>query len=76
MATQQGSTKAGRLGSTGTFQNTVAPKSAEQAMLIQLDSLVTAIQALTAKLDADAGVTDTNYTALIGATLSLIKLVR
>lgn len=72
----QGSTKVGREGSTGTFQNTVSPKSAEQAMLMKMDELVDAVKALTAKLDADAGVADTNYAALISAALEKIKLVR
>jgi hypothetical protein len=30
----------------------------------QLNNLITAFRVLTAKMDADAGVTDTNYTAL------------
>lgn len=72
----QGSEKVGRQGSTGTFQNTISPKSAEQAMLLKMDELVVAIKALTAKLDADAGVTDTDYAASISAALEKIKLVR
>lgn len=50
-----GSTTVGRQGSTGTFQNTIAPKSAEQAMLIGQDAMVDAFNAL---LAAIAGATD------------------
>lgn len=34
-----------------------------------LDALVDGIRVITAKLDADAGVTDTNYTALFDAQI-------
>ena len=30
----------GRQGQTGTFTNTIKPKSAEQAMLVQMDAMV------------------------------------
>lgn len=38
----------------------------------QVNALTTAHNALTAKLDADAGVTDTNYTSLTGVTATTI----
>ncbi len=72
----QGSTAVGRQGSTGTYQNTIAPKSAEQAMLKKMDEMIDAIKALTAKLDADATVTDTDYAATISDALDKVKLVR
>jgi hypothetical protein len=72
----QGSTQVGRQGSTGTYQNTIAPKSAEQAMLKKMDELIDALATLTAKLDADTGITDTDYAALITDTLEKVKLVR
>ena len=37
------------------------------ALLVIANQLATAMNALTAKLDADAGITDTNYAATIGA---------
>lgn len=36
---------------------------------ILLDALVDGIRVITAKLDADAGVTDTNYTTLFDAQI-------
>lgn len=44
-----------------------AARSQNRLILNQLNDLSAAINALTAKLDADAGVTDTNYAATIGA---------
>lgn len=38
--------------------------SIQKEVLIQLNNLITAFDVLTAKLDLDAGVTDTNYAAL------------
>lgn len=38
----------------------------------QVNALTTAHNALTAKLDADAGVTDTNYTSLTGVTATTV----
>ena len=51
-----------------------APEKQVRAMMTQLDELVTAIKALAAKLDADATVTDTNYAALISASLKKLDL--
>lgn len=39
--------------------------STERDLLIKFNVLVAAIDTLCAKLDADAGVTDTNYTTLV-----------
>jgi hypothetical protein len=71
-----GSTSVGRQGSTGSFANTIAPKSGEQAMLMKQDQIIDLLKALTAKLDADAGVADTDYAALLTASLEKVKLVR
>lgn len=38
--------------------------SIEKELIIQFNALVAAFDVVTAKLDADAGVTDTNYSAL------------
>lgn len=58
----------------GVFQDTVTPGSAEQAILINQDAIITALKALCAKLDADAGVTDTNYESLISNALAQVTL--
>lgn len=42
-------------------------------VISELNALKTKHNALTAKLDADAGVTDTNYTSLTGVTTTTIK---
>mgnify|MGYP000488739708 FL=1 len=42
--------------------NKFANKSEAQDLRILLNSLIDGIRVVTAKLDADAGVTDTNYT--------------
>jgi hypothetical protein len=47
---------------TDVIQTANAP--ARDDVRIQLNNLVAAIRGIAAKLDADAGVTDTNYTAL------------
>jgi glucuronate isomerase len=41
-------------------------------LVVQFNNLVTAFDAVLAKLDADGGVTDTNYTSLHGSTASKI----
>lgn len=44
----------------------LAPRnSQEKEVVILLNLVVTAIAAITAKLDADGGVTDTNYTSTL-----------
>lgn len=40
-----------------------------QELKFLLDSIVDGIRAITLKLDADAGVTDTNYTATLDANI-------
>lgn len=72
----QGSTQAGRQGSTGTFQNTISPKSAEQAMLMKMDEVVDRVNALTAALAAAADVAAVNAAAAALPALTKIKLVR
>jgi hypothetical protein len=42
----------------------VPRNSIEKETIIQLNNLITAFDVVTAKLDADGGVTDTNYSAL------------
>ena len=51
-----------------------APNKQIAAMLTQQDKLIDAIKALTAKLDLDATVTDSNYAALISDGLNKIQL--
>lgn len=46
------------------------PGSSHRDLVIQHNNLVAKVEALYAKLDADAGVTDTNYGALLGANSS------
>lgn len=43
----------------------------QEELRILLTNLLSGLQALTAKLDADAGVTDTNYTALPATYVAL-----
>ena len=52
-----------------------APEKTISALLSNNDALIDAVKALCAKLDADAGVTDTNYAALISNSLSKIDLI-
>lgn len=49
--------------------NNAAPDSTNLiwTLLVIVNELSTALNALTAKLDEDAGITDTNYAATIGA---------
>jgi len=75
----QGSTKVGRQGSTGTFTNTIAPKSAEQAMLLKMDEIIAKLALIQAAIEA-ATDGDSLYTALdtanIKAAIEAVKLVR
>jgi len=41
-----------------------------EAVQVLLNALVDAVRALTVKLDADAGVTDTNYTSTLDAIIT------
>lgn len=52
-----------------------APERTVQALLTANDKLIDAIKAIAAKLDADAGVTDTNYAATITNSLQKIDLI-
>jgi hypothetical protein len=73
-----GSTSVGRQGTTGTFQNTIAPKSAEQAMLVKQDEMIAKLNAILAAIAASSD-GDTLQTALaaIGTTaIEAVKLVR
>lgn len=47
--------------------------SAVRALIVRYNELVNAIAVQTAKLDADATVTDTNYTATFEGDVSLIS---
>lgn len=67
----------GRPSRTVQYTDTVAEKSALQAVLVKQDELIDeinalkdAVKALTAKLDADAGVTDVDYASSISDSLS------
>jgi len=51
-----------------------APNRTVEAMLTKQDQLIDAIQALTAKLDADGGVTDTDYASLITDAIKKLDL--
>ena len=50
---------------TKSRDNSGEPGSTERDLLVKFNTLVAAIDTLCAKLDADAGVTDTNYTTLV-----------
>lgn len=49
------------------------PTSAVKELLIQFNALNTQFDALLAKLDADVGVSDTNYASTLGATVCNIN---
>lgn len=73
-----GSTTVGRLGSTGTFQNTIAPKSAEQAILLKQDEIITKLNAILAAIVAssDGNTLQTALAAIDTTALIAVKLVR
>lgn len=54
--------------------NTVAPKSAEQAMLQKQDEIIQLLKDLAAKLDADTGVNDTDFASTLTDALEKVKL--
>lgn len=56
------------------YENTVPEKSAEQGVLVNQDAIITAIKAICAKLDADAGVTDEDYASTISDALSKVQI--
>jgi hypothetical protein len=71
-----GSDKVGRQGSTGVFTNTIAPKSAEQAMLMKMDEMIDRLNALRAALETAADTAAINTAAAALADLEKVKLVR
>lgn len=72
----QGSTSAGRQGSTGTFQDTIERKSAQQAMLMKQDEMIDRINALVAALAVAADAAAINSAAAALPALIKVKLVR
>jgi len=50
------------------------PEKQAAAIMSKLDELIVSVQALCAKLDADGGVTDTDYAATVSASLKAIQL--
>lgn len=44
-----------------------------KALLTQQDAIIVALKAIAAKLDADGGVTDTNYASTITASLAALS---
>lgn len=64
----------GRNGAVDKFIDTVARRSALQAVLIKQDEIIDDLKALAAKLDADAGVTDTDYASSITDALEKVDL--
>ena len=54
--------------------NTIAPKSAEQAMLQKQDEIIDLLKSLAAKLDADTGVNDTDFASTLTDALEKVKL--
>lgn len=46
-------------------RNTLVPQSVEAELRAQVNNLTTTVRALCAKLDADVGVTDTNYASTL-----------
>ena len=51
-----------------------APEKQVAAMLSKMDEMINVMKSLTAKLDADAGVTDVNYASLLTNSLKKIEL--
>lgn len=72
----QGSTQVGRQGSTGTFTNTIAAKSAEQGMLIQQDALITAMTALLAAIAGASDLATLQSAAALVVVPAKLPLVR
>lgn len=71
-----GSSTLGRLSAAEAGKPVIydAPEKVISAILSNQDSVIAALKVLTAKLDLDAGVTDTNYAALVSNSLSPILL--
>jgi len=57
--------------SSDSARHNAATKAVQDSILADLTALATAITTLTAQLDADAGVTDTDYAANCDPTLEL-----
>lgn len=49
------------------------PSQVVLALVTQQDAIIAALQAISAKLDADGGVTDTNYASTITASLAALN---
>lgn len=49
--------------------NRLPDGASAQELRILLEALLDGVRAITLKLDADAGVTDTNYTAVLDANI-------
>ena len=58
------------VGAVHTFDD---PTKAFSALLTKVDEIITLLHALGAKLDADGGVTDTNYRSLLTTPLVALK---
>lgn len=65
----------GRGKASSVKSNTIPNKSATQAILRKQDEIIDLLKALAAKLDADAGVTDTDYASLLTNALEKVKLI-
>jgi hypothetical protein len=65
----------GRRGSTGTFTDTIAEKSAEQAMLINQDALIDAMNALLAAIANATDLASLQTGAAAVTVPSKVKLV-
>lgn len=50
------------------------PSKVVKALLSNQDAMIDLIVVLCTKLDADGGVTDTNYNALVGALLTKVNI--
>lgn len=58
------------------YVNTIADRSAEQGILVKQDEIIDALKAIAAKLDADVGVTDTDYASAITDLIEKVQLNR
>lgn len=64
----------GRPNRTQEFTDTVAEKSSLQAVLVKQDEIIDLLKSLMAKLDADGGVTDTDYASVLTDALEKVAL--
>ena len=65
----------GRRGATGTFTDTIAAKSAEQAMLIKQDEIIDRVNAVVAALAVAVDITAVNAAMAALADIVKVKLV-